>query len=154
MNNHPNFPSKSKTALIKLLHAALIRLEDPLMQQLVTQESTQLTIDPPYATDTIHLAEVQIDFHAHNLQRGEERIPLTPSEYEILISLASHDGETIDYASLVKSALGYDVDKHEAKELIKRHIFTLRQKIGPDFEVPRYIVNVRGYGYRLISERK
>jgi len=95
---------------------------------------------------------VQIDFQAHEVNRGDERIPLTPSEYEILITLASGHGETVDYASLVKSALDYDVEQEEAKALIKRHIFTLRQKIGPDFEVPRYIVNVRGYGYRLISE--
>ncbi|MEK6221262.1 MAG: helix-turn-helix domain-containing protein, partial [Chloroflexota bacterium] len=56
---------------------------------------------------------------------------------------------TIEYASLVELALGYQVDPLEAKELIKRHIFTLRQKIGPDFSTPRYILNVRGYGYRL-----
>lgn len=154
MNIHYSPPSRSKRALIKLLHAALIRLEDPLMLQIDAHESIQLENESFQSSDTLQLGEVHVDFRTHDVRRGEERIPLTPSEYEILITLASHDGEMIDYASLVKSALGYDVDKHEAKDLIKRHIFTLRQKIGPDFEVPRYIVNVRGYGYRLISEHK
>jgi DNA-binding response OmpR family regulator len=138
-------PSKSKKIMINLLRAALVRLGDPLMAELATVVDSELG-------NSLQLGDVQIDFQAHELSRGDERIPLTPSEYEILMTLASGHGETVDYASLVKSALDYDVDQEEAKELIKRHIFTLRQKIGPDFEVPRYIVNVRGYGYRLISE--
>ena len=137
--------SKFKNIVINLLRAALLRLGDPLMAELVAEADSE-------PGNSLQLGDVQIDFQAHEVSRGDERIPLTPSEYEILMTLASGHGETVDYASLVKSALDYDVGQEEAKELIKRHIFTLRQKIGPDFEVPRYIVNVRGYGYRLISE--
>lgn len=106
---------------------------------------------PGIGIETLRLGEVLVDFRAHELKRADEIIPLTPSEYEILITLASNHGDLVDYVSLVKSALGYDAEPQEAKELIKRHIFTFRQKIGPNFESPRYILNVREYGYRLAS---
>ncbi len=47
-------------------------------------------------------------------------------------------------------ALGYEAEPWEAKELIKRHVFTLRQKIETDPTIPDYILNVRGVGYRLV----
>jgi DNA-binding response OmpR family regulator len=141
-----NFINKSREELIQHYRAALIALGDPVMLAWQAEEQAA-------ENDSLQLGDVQVDFSAHKVRRGDESIPLTPSEYEILITLASEHGDTVDYASLAKSALGYEVDQDEAKELIKRHIFTLRQKIGPDFEVPRYILNVRGYGYRLRAEK-
>jgi DNA-binding response OmpR family regulator len=44
--------------------------------------------------------------------------------------------------------LDYAAELPEAKELIKRHIFTLRQKIEVDPSRPVLIVNARGAGYR------
>ena len=39
----------------------------------------------------------------------------------------------------------------EAKELITRHIYTLRQKLEPQPDQPQFILNVRGVGYRLAA---
>ena len=64
-----------------------------------------------------------------------------------MVAMATHIGEAVDYITLAEDSLGYKVNTREAKELIKRHIFSLRSKIGPDFETPQYILNVRGVGY-------
>lgn len=130
-----------KRLLIKSLRGTLSLLEE---SQFVNDNGEQVE-------ECLQLGDVLIDFQAHEVCRDGKTIPLTPSEYKILIALAAHEGETIDYASLVQLGLGYEIDPVEAKELVKRHIFTLRQKIGPDFRTPRYILNVRGYGYRLVS---
>ncbi len=53
------------------------------------------------------------------------------------------------YVTLVEKALDYKVEAWEAKELIKRHIFTLRHKIEPNPAKLQYILNVRGVGYRF-----
>ncbi|KAA3658428.1 MAG: winged helix family transcriptional regulator [Chloroflexi bacterium] len=63
--------------------------------------------------------------------------------------LASHPGEVQNYVTLVKEAPDYQAEEWEAKELIKRHIFTLRKKIDPNTANPCYIHNVRGVGYRF-----
>ena len=133
--------NRVKELLIKSLRGTLSRLEE--------SELGDTTISQ--TEDCLKLGDVLIDFQAHEICRNGKTIPLTPSEYKILIALAAHEGETMDYVSLVQLGLGYETDPIEAKELVKRHIFTLRQKIGPDFRTPRYILNVRGYGYRLVS---
>ena len=65
------------------------------------------------------------------------------------MTLAARPGQVVDYVTLVQLALAYDAEPWEAKELIKRHVFSLRQKIEADPSSPQYILNVRGVGYRL-----
>jgi DNA-binding response OmpR family regulator len=76
-------------------------------------------------------------------------LPLTPTEFRVLLCLAQHAGTMISYADLVRCAQGYDADELEAGELIKPHIHHLRQKLEPDPSAQRYIMNVRGKGYLL-----
>lgn len=130
-----------KHLLIRILRGTLSILDDSAFDE---SESDK-------CEECLQLGDVLIDFQAHEVWRDGKTIPLTPSEYKILIALAANEGETIDYTVLAQLGLGYEIDPVEAKELVKRHIFTLRQKIGPDFRTPRYILNVRGYGYRLVS---
>jgi DNA-binding response OmpR family regulator len=95
--------------------------------------------------------DLVIDLRAYDVRRNNEPIALTPSEFQLLIALASQAGQVIDYVTLVRLSLDYDAEPWEAKELIKRHIFSLRKKIEPEPSSPRYILNVRGIGYRLAS---
>jgi DNA-binding response OmpR family regulator len=76
-------------------------------------------------------------------------LPLTPTEFRVLLCMAEHAGTMLSYAHLVRCAQGYDADELEAGELIKPHIHHLRQKLEPDPTAPRYILNVRGKGYLL-----
>jgi DNA-binding response OmpR family regulator len=76
-------------------------------------------------------------------------LPLTPTEFRVLLCLAEHASTMLSYGQLVRCAQGYDADELEAGELIKPHIHHLRQKLEPDPSTPRYILNVRGKGYLL-----
>ncbi|MBC8076560.1 MAG: response regulator transcription factor, partial [Chloroflexales bacterium] len=80
---------------------------------------------------------------------GERTLPLTPTEFRVLLCLAERAGTMVSYAQLVRCAQQYDASEHEAGELIKPHIHHLRQKLEPDASAPRYILNVRGKGYLL-----
>jgi DNA-binding response OmpR family regulator len=80
---------------------------------------------------------------------AERTLPLTPTEFRVLLCLAEHAGNMLSYAQLVRCAQGYDAGELEASELIKPHIHHLRQKLEPDPGTPRYILNVRGKGYLL-----
>lgn len=100
---------------------------------------------------TIKVGDLRIDLLAHEVHLAEEIISLSPSEFQLLVVLANRPGEVIDYVALVQLALDYEAETWEAKELIKRHIFSLRQKLEPEPASPCYILNVRGVGYRLAS---
>ena len=99
----------------------------------------------------ISVADLRIDVQAHTVSRGDEPISLTPSEFQLLVALGSRAGQVVNYVTLVRLTLDYDAEPWEARELIKRHIFSLRKKVEPEPSAPRYVVNVRGVGYRLTA---
>jgi DNA-binding response OmpR family regulator len=63
--------------------------------------------------------------------------------------LAKNAGQVVSPRSLLREAQDYDCDDREAQDIIKVHIRHLRYKIEPDPDCPSYIVNVRGFGYRM-----
>ena len=105
---------------------------------------------PRTRTTTMYqIGDLLIDDRAHKVQCAGEEVVLTPSEYDVLLILAQRAGEVVDYVTLVKLGLKFDAPAWEAKDLIKRHIYTLRQKLEPEPNEPHYIHNVRAIGYRL-----
>jgi DNA-binding response OmpR family regulator len=101
------------------------------------------------AERTFTVGALQLDSWHQVATLAGRTLPLTPTEFRVLLCLAERAGTMIPYAELVRSAQGYDADEFEAGELIKPHIHHLRQKLEPDPATPRYILNVRGKGYLL-----
>jgi DNA-binding response OmpR family regulator len=97
----------------------------------------------------ITVGALQMDTWRQEATLAGRTLPLTPTEFRVLLCLAEHAGTMLPYAHLVRCAQGYDADELEAGELIKPHIHHLRQKLEPDPTTPRYILNVRGKGYLL-----
>jgi DNA-binding response OmpR family regulator len=90
---------------------------------------------------------LQLDTWHQKATLAGRSVPLTPTEYRVLLCLAEHANTMLSYAQLVRSAQGYDAGEIEASELIKPHIHHLRQKLEADPNTPHYILNVRGRGY-------
>lgn len=103
----------------------------------------------PNAERSLTVGAFQLDSWRQVATLSGRTLPLTPTEFRVLLCLAEHAGTMISYADLVRCAQGYDADELEAGELIKPHIHHLRQKLEPDPSAPRYILNVRGKGYIL-----
>jgi len=76
---------------------------------------------------------------------------LTDLEYRLLLLLYGHLDKICDRYQIVESVWGEDyideVDDARIGKLVNR----LRQKIEPDPSEPRYLMTVRGRGYRLVS---
>ena len=130
--------------LVESLRMTLNRLDG-------LQASDQVEDRPVIDDSRLKVGELQIDLRAHQAYWSDVSLSLSPTEFSLLATLASHPGEALGYVSLVRLSLGYEAEFSEAKELIKRHVFALRRKIEPDPTIPRYILNVRGVGYRLAS---
>jgi DNA-binding response OmpR family regulator len=97
----------------------------------------------------ITVGALQLDTWRQEATLAGRTLPLTPTEFRVLLCLAEHAGTMLPYTHLVRCAQGYDADELAAGELIKPHIHHLRQKLEPDPTAPRYILNVRGKGYLL-----
>jgi DNA-binding response OmpR family regulator len=118
----------------------------------VSEEPAAMT--GPTATDSaservINVGELQIDTWRQSATFAGRMLPLTPTEFRVLLCLAEHVNKMLTYTQIVRCAQGYEASEPEASELIKPHIYHLRQKLEPDPGTPRYLLNVRGKGYML-----
>jgi DNA-binding response OmpR family regulator len=140
--------AREETHLIATIQGSLQRMGQlPANNQMEPGATGSAADEGRYLT----ASDLVIDLNAHEVRRDGEPIALTPSEFSLLVALANRPGQVIDYVTLVRLSLDYEADPWEAKELIKRHVFSLRKKLEPEPSSPRYILNVRGIGYRLAT---
>jgi DNA-binding response OmpR family regulator len=83
------------------------------------------------------------------VREGEawQEVGLTPKEFELLRYLVYNAGRAIGKTTLLEQVFEYP-DDIETKT-VEKHIWSLRQKLEPDAKNPRYILNVRGLGYKF-----
>lgn len=73
-------------------------------------------------------------------------VALTRTEFRLLCELAEHAGRVLSRPQLLQRVWEYDTGD---ERLVDVHIGRLRQKIERDPGSPRYLVTVRGMGYKL-----
>jgi len=77
-----------------------------------------------------------------------ENIPLTPHEYKLLEALMSGRGKVLSRQKLLEHLYPND-EAIVIDRVVDVHIGKLRQKIREDPANPRFILTVRGVGYRF-----
>lgn len=95
---------------------------------------------------------IVLDMQARRVIRDDQIINIPPTSFDYLLVLARHAPDVVDYQTLVAEAQGYQTDPREAQELTKWHIHQLRQAIEADVRNPAHLLNVRGTGYRFVTD--
>jgi DNA-binding response OmpR family regulator len=93
-----------------------------------------------------------LDLQARRVLLNDEPLNTPPTSFDYLLVLARHAPDVVDYQTLVIEAQGYETNMREAQELTKWHIHQLRQIIEKDIHNPGYLLNMRGKGYRLVTD--
>jgi DNA-binding response OmpR family regulator len=91
-----------------------------------------------------------IDLTRHVVRRGDQPIDLTPTEFNLLATLAREPGRAFTRPQLLEAAEGDAVDGFE--RTVDAHIKNLRAKLEPDPKRPRYVLTVFGVGYKFADE--
>ena len=91
--------------------------------------------------------DIEVDLGAHQVSKAGAEVPLTPKEFDILALLIERAGEVISRDEICDRLWGREV--YVTQRVIDTHIAALRKKIEPDPNNPRYILSVRGVGYKL-----
>ncbi|RCW48009.1 response regulator transcription factor [Paenibacillus prosopidis] len=88
---------------------------------------------------------IKINLSAREVVVKGENVVLTPKEYELLRLFGEHPRHVFSYEQLLDRFWEGVGDKHT----IRVHLSRLRDKIEPDPNHPRYLLNVWGIGYRF-----
>lgn len=91
--------------------------------------------------------DLKIDFAAAEVHMGEKELHLSPIEYRLLCELARNVGKVLTHQYLVNK-VWENVNVSDIPSL-RVYMATLRKKIEPDRENPRYIQTRVGIGYKM-----
>jgi len=91
--------------------------------------------------------DLTIDLDRVEVRRAGKAMSLTPAEFRLLVALVQAHGRVLTRQALLDSL--YGPSQGDALErTVDVHIGRLRDKLGEEVGTPRYIVTVRGVGYR------
>ena len=99
------------------------------------------------APEVYRFGEVEINFARGELRRAGEMIDVTPLELKLLAAFIAASGRILTREQLLDEAWGHDT--FVTDRAVDAHIVNLRRKIEPEPKKPRYLVSVRGLGYRF-----
>lgn len=99
------------------------------------------------AKEQIEIGDLIIDKRRHEVSLNRQRLDLTPLEFQILELLASEPGRVWSRNDLLDQVWSTDYEGYQRN--IDPHIARLRKKLEPDPQNPRYVLTVRGVGYKL-----
>jgi DNA-binding response OmpR family regulator len=106
--------------------------------------------NPDEGHQILRKGDFEVDKGLHRAKLSDETLDLTPSEFNLLVHLLRNDDRVISPEELVEVVRGYKPqDIIEARQIIKWYIHRLRQKVEKDSSHPKYVINVRGVGYRI-----
>jgi DNA-binding response OmpR family regulator len=106
--------------------------------------------DQAQETRLLRRGPFTVDLERHEVKVDGESLALSPRDFTLLVHLMQKAPEVVGPKELVRVVREYEPDHmHEAREIIKWYIHRLRERVEPDPSSPRYILNVRGVGYRF-----
>jgi two-component system response regulator RegX3 len=93
------------------------------------------------------VGDLRLDVDRHEVTVDGKAVELTPKEFQILRQLMMHPARVFSRDELLNKVWG----EHAALEehTLDVHIHSLRHKIESDPAHPRYVITVRGVGYKL-----
>jgi DNA-binding response OmpR family regulator len=92
-------------------------------------------------------ADFCVDFDRGELRRGNHSLDATPLEFKLLMAFIRRKGRVLTRQQLIEEAWGSDT--FVTDRVVDAHIVNLRRKIEPQPNSPRYLLSVRGIGYRF-----
>jgi len=109
---------------------------------------------PPSSTNNqerIEAGGLLIDFVSREARLDGHPVPLTAREFDLLAHFARNPGRAFTRMQLLDAVWGTTFEGYEHN--VNTHINRLRAKIEADPANPRYVLTVRGVGYRFTDER-
>ena len=99
--------------------------------------------------EVLRAGDVEVDLPKMRARVGGQPVDLTPTEFELLATLAREPGRVFTRGQLLDALHGVTLETYE--RAIDAHVKNLRKKIEPEPGRPRYVLTVHGVGYRFVD---
>lgn len=103
----------------------------------------------PSRPSLLKVGDLEIDDHLKQVRVRNCTVTLSPKEYELLKLLASEPGRVFSHQEII-AAVWQNKPLITSSDVTK-YIYLLREKLETDPDHPKYIVTVRGFGYKLAA---
>lgn len=103
----------------------------------------------PAQNSSIKIGELVIDADGYRVMKNDKEIGLTAREFEILQYLAENLGRVISRERLYETVWGED--SFGCDNTMMGHIHHLRKKLEDNPASPKYIITMKGLGYKLVN---
>jgi DNA-binding response OmpR family regulator len=100
-------------------------------------------------SDSVARFDLTVDAARRRVVKGTEEVPLTPLEFEILLTLARSPGVVMSRDQLMDRIWGYR--DYAGGRVVDSHVARIRRKLGDEAAEPRYIRTVHGVGYAFLE---
>jgi DNA-binding response OmpR family regulator len=101
----------------------------------------------PAALQAVTNGELVIQPVRREVRLAGQTLEFTALEFDLLLHFARHPGQVFSRAQLLDAVWGYSHDGYE--HTVTTHINRLRSKLEADAMNPRFILTVRGAGYKM-----
>jgi DNA-binding response OmpR family regulator len=99
------------------------------------------------ASEVERFGDAEFDAGRGEVRRGGRVLDMTPTEFKILGAFVRNRGRVLSRDRLIDLAWG--AGTYVSERAVDNYIVSLRKKLEPDPAAPRFLVNVRGQGYRF-----
>jgi DNA-binding response OmpR family regulator len=96
-------------------------------------------------SDSVVRFDLTVDAARRRVLKGTQEVPLTPLEFEILLTLARSPGVVLSRDQLMDRVWGYR--DYAGGRVVDSHVARIRRKLGDEAAEPKYIRTVHGVGY-------
>jgi DNA-binding response OmpR family regulator len=102
---------------------------------------------PDGAPQIFRFGDAEVDFGRGELRRAGQPVETTPREFKLLGAFIRNRGRVLTRERLLDEVWGQAT--FVTDRAVDTHVTNLRKKIEPKPEAPRYVISVRGIGYRF-----
>jgi len=101
----------------------------------------------PVVGNVLKAGELSLDVERHEARLGDTLLSLSPKEFDLLRFLMEHPGQVFSRQTLLDRVWGEE--RYIEERTVDVHIHWLREKIESDPRKPKYLLTVRGVGYKF-----
>ena len=100
--------------------------------------------------EVVRAGDVEIDTAKMRVSVGGTQVDLTPTEFQLLATLAREPGRVFTRSQLLDAVHGVAIESYE--RAIDAHVKNIRKKVEPEPGKPRFVLTVHGVGYRFADD--